>query len=101
MASSTTSRGTHDAKTPSEIQSVSRPPATTSVCAMTRDHARAHPCAKRKPPNQDQLKLNGIAILGPKGHRRGYRLNALLPASRCDCSLHRDRKSWQNPAHFV
>ena len=41
------SRGTDEASTPSEIQSVSAPPpATTPVCVMTRDHApTCHPVA--------------------------------------------------------
>jgi hypothetical protein len=39
-AASTASLGTEEASTPSEIQSVRRPPAaTTPLCATTSDHA--------------------------------------------------------------
>jgi hypothetical protein len=55
MASSTTSRGTDDASTPSETQSVSNPPATTSVCVMTRDHG---PDRHPRQPKRLQAKIN-------------------------------------------
>src|SRR5487761_1395259 len=64
-ASSTTSRGTQDASTPREIQSLKRVPATSTVCVITRDHAHnqpERPGATRR-ADQDQLKLSGI------GHR--------------------------------
>ena len=55
-ASSTTSRGTDDARTPSEIQSVTGPPpAMPPVCAMTRDHAEPRPRQHRDP---GQTKIN-------------------------------------------
>src|SRR5579872_1714205 len=65
IASSTASRGTADASTPSEIQSVSRPPATTPVCVIDADHAGPAPAAQvnTRPGNrvnQDQLRLSGI-----------------------------------------
>ena len=50
-ASSTASRGTQDASTPREIQSLKRPPATLPVCVITRDHAGnqpKHPAATRQ-----------------------------------------------------
>src|SRR5580698_5953621 len=65
-ASSTASRGTADASTPSEIQSVRRPPATIPVCAIDADHAgpAAAAQAKHQTPapqaNHDQLWLSGI-----------------------------------------
>ena len=41
IASPTASRGTQDASTPREIQSVRQPPpATTPVCVISREHAR-------------------------------------------------------------
>lgn len=49
-ASSTASRGTQDASTPREIQSLNRP-AALSVCVITREHARnqpKHPSAARR-----------------------------------------------------
>src|ERR1035438_4062297 len=61
-ASSTASRGTQDASTPREIQSLKRLSATLPVCVITRDHADSqpkHPVATRR-TNQDQLKLSGI-----------------------------------------
>ena len=61
-ASSTASRGTQDASTPREIQSLSRPSATTPVCVIPRDHAgqqAKHPAATHR-ANQDQPKLSGI-----------------------------------------
>ena len=42
-ASSTASRGTQDASTPREIQSLKRPSATLPVCVITRDHAGKQP----------------------------------------------------------
>src|SRR5487761_1209777 len=61
-ASSTTSRGTQDASTPREIQSLKRVPATSTVCVITRDHAHnqpERPGATRR-ADQDQLMLSGI-----------------------------------------
>jgi hypothetical protein len=60
--SSTASRGTQDASTPREIQSLKRPSATLSVCVISSDHAGnqpKHPPATRQ-DNQDQLELSGI-----------------------------------------
>jgi hypothetical protein len=55
-AASTASRGTEDASTPSEIQSVRRPPAaTTPLCAMTSDHAAQQPAAGATRPNKINL----------------------------------------------
>src|SRR5487761_1692837 len=65
-ASSTTSRGTQDASTPREIQSLKRVPATSTVCVITRDHAHnqpERPGATRR-ADQDQLKLSGIGSSG-------------------------------------
>src|ERR1017187_9148739 len=63
-SSSTASRGTNAASTPSDTQSVSRPPAvTTPLSAISRDHAGhqpEHPAATR-PGTKDQLRLSGIA----------------------------------------
>src|SRR5271167_1387727 len=67
-ASSTASRGTQDASTPREIQSLSRPSATLPVCVIARDHAgqqAKHPATTRQ-TNQDQLKLSGIESSGGK-----------------------------------
>src|SRR5487761_1435847 len=61
-ASSTTSRGTQDASTPREIQSLKRVPATSTVCVITRDQAHnqpERPGATRR-ADQDQLRLSGI-----------------------------------------
>src|SRR5712672_199198 len=78
-ASSTASRGTQDASTPREIQSLSRPSATTPVCVITGDHAGnqpEHTVATRR-ANQDQLKLSGI---GSGGDKSGQRTGALIGA---------------------
>jgi len=66
-ASSTASRGTQDASTPREIQSLKRPSATLPACVITRDHAGNQPDTPHatRQGNQDQLKLSGI------GRRRG------------------------------
>src|SRR5712691_8532843 len=64
-ASSTTSRGTQDASTPREIQSLKRPAATLPVCVITRDHAGCqpeHPEVTHR-TDKDQLKLSGIGII--------------------------------------
>ena len=65
-ASSTVSRGTQDASTPREIQSLKRPSATLPVCVITRDHVGDQP---KRPvatlrANQDQIKLSGIDYTG-------------------------------------
>src|ERR1700679_2054845 len=58
-ASSTASRGTQDASTPREIQSLKRPSATPPVCVTLRDHAASrHIHAGR---SQDQNWLSDIA----------------------------------------
>ena len=46
IASSTASRGTQDASTPREIQSVRRRPATTPVWVIDADHADPQPAAQ-------------------------------------------------------
>src|ERR1017187_5616149 len=59
-ASSTASRGTNAASTPSDTQSVSRPPAvTTPLSAISRDHAghQAQHHAATRPGTKDQLGL--------------------------------------------
>src|SRR6516162_7459121 len=69
IASSTASLGTEEASTPSEIQSVRRPPAaTTPLCAMTSDHARP---AAALASEQDQTRLSGIG-LRPDRHSPGF-----------------------------
>ncbi len=73
-ASSTASRGTELANTPSDTQSVSRPAGTPPFCVTQPDHGHSHPTNHRdtpSPPNQDraapatkdQLRLSGIASM--------------------------------------
>src|SRR6516225_6606797 len=70
-ASSTASLGTADASTPSEIQSVRRPPATIPVCVIDADHVGPAAAAQAKhqtqvpQANHDQLWLSGIGS-GPQ-----------------------------------
>src|SRR6266566_1099484 len=71
-ASSTASLGTEEASTPSEIQSVNRPPAaTTPLCVMTSDLAGPAARSRRDAPEQDQTRLSGIDP-GPGGHSPGF-----------------------------
>src|ERR1700677_1058067 len=89
-ASSTASRGTQDASTPREIQSLSRSSATLPVRVITRDHAGnqpEHPVATRR-TNQDQLKLSGIGrpLDGPRNCptvANGYGLSPLGLVTEC------------------
>src|SRR6266568_4289526 len=63
-ASSTASRGTEEASTPSEIQSVSRPPAvTTPFCVIERDLAGRRAEHHGTTRHEDQFRLSGI---GPR-----------------------------------
>ena len=55
-ASSTASRGTPDASTPSEIQSVRRPPATIPVCVIDADHADRRTNAQAKHPHRHRTR---------------------------------------------
>jgi hypothetical protein len=60
-AASTASLGTEEASTPSEIQSVRRPPpAITPLCDMTSDLAGPAAHSNRDAPEQDQTTLSGI-----------------------------------------
>ena len=52
IASSTASRGTPDASTPREIQSVRQPPATIPVCVTDADHADRRTNAQAKHPHR-------------------------------------------------
>src|SRR5215831_12736363 len=62
-ASSTASLGTEEASTPSEIQSVRRPPAaTTPLCVMTSDLAGPAASRRRDAPEQDQTRPGGIEL---------------------------------------
>src|SRR5712691_576154 len=82
-ASSTTSRGTQDASTPREIQSLKRPAATLPVCVITRDHAGCqpeHPEVTHR-TDKDQLKLSGIGRPALVSHGRGM-IHALCPRIR-------------------
>src|SRR5487761_1601268 len=61
IASSTASLGTEEASTPSEIQSVRRPPAAiTPFCAMNRDLAGPPAGEQPRHAKQDQTRLSGI-----------------------------------------
>ncbi|MGH3409404.1 MAG: hypothetical protein ACRDRJ_43960, partial [Streptosporangiaceae bacterium] len=55
-------RGTRDASTPREIQSLKRLSAMLPVCVITRDHAdnQPKPAGATRQANQDQLRLSGI-----------------------------------------
>src|SRR6266516_4340762 len=69
-ASSTASRGTDEASTPSEIWSVSRPPATTTPLSAMRCDLAGHPIERRvmTRTDPDQLWLSGIDA---RPHRYG------------------------------
>jgi hypothetical protein len=76
-ASSTASRGTQDASTPREIQSLNRSSATPPVCAITRDHPDTrHETAGR---SQDQPKLSGIESWPDELRRAIMHSRILLP----------------------
>lgn len=88
-AASTASLGTEDASTPSEIQSVRRPPAAiTPFCVMTRDLAGPLDNTGRDAPKQDQTRLSGIASR-PGDHSQG--LGAYEEEGKAGRSLHKTK----------